>query len=141
MSESANKSAEANSFDGDNLTGANQGPLYFNTPLKYLTASSIIGDKVHNEIDEHLGEIKDIMIDVITGRIDYFIIKFGGFAGIGIKYFALPFNLIRVDPGRRLFIFKQGKEALEKAPGFDMDHWPDTNIHFENVNSYWSFMG
>jgi hypothetical protein len=30
---------------------------------------------------------------------------------------------------------------LEEAPGFDMDHWPDTNIHLEDVHSYWSFMG
>jgi sporulation protein YlmC with PRC-barrel domain len=132
---------EVNNLDGDNLTGANQGALYSNTPLKYLTASSIIGDKVHNEIDEHLGEIKDIMIDVITGKIDYFIIQFGGFLGIGIKYFAIPFHLVRVDPARRLFIFKQGREALEKAPGFDIDHWPDTNIHLDKVTSYWGFMG
>jgi sporulation protein YlmC with PRC-barrel domain len=136
-----NASPEVNKLAGDNLTGANQGPLYSNTPLKYLTASSIIGDKVHNDIDEHLGEIKDIMIDVITGRIDYFIMQFGGFLGIGIKYFAIPFHLVRVDPARRLFIFNQGREALEQAPGFDIDHWPDTNIHLDNVNSYWSFMG
>jgi sporulation protein YlmC with PRC-barrel domain len=136
-----NNNPEPNNFDGDNLTGANQGPLFSNTPLKYLTASSIIGDKVHNEADEHLGEIKDIMIDVTTGRIDYFIIQFGGHLGIGIKYFAIPFNQIRVDPNKRLFILKQGREALEQAPGFDMDHWPDTNIHLENVASYWSFMG
>ena len=132
---------EVNNLTGDNLTGANQGPLFANTPLKYLTASSIIGDKVLNEIDEHLGEIKDIMIDVITGKIDYFIIQFGGFLGVGIKYFAIPFNLVLVDPARRLLIFKQGREALEQAPGFDMDHWPDTNIHLDNVNSYWSFAG
>ena len=132
---------DVNNLDGDNLTGANQGPLFANTPLKYLTASSIIGDKVHNETDEHLGEIKDIMIDVITGKIDYYIIQFGGFLGIGIKYFAIPFHLVRVDPARRLLIFNQGREALEQAPGFDIDHWPDTNIHLDNVNSYWSFAG
>jgi sporulation protein YlmC with PRC-barrel domain len=141
MEEPINTNPEVNKLDGDNLTGANQGPLFSNTPLRYLTASSIIGDKVQNEIDEHLGEIKDIMIDVITGRIDYFIIQFGGFLGIGIKYFAIPFNLVRVDPDKRVFIFKQGREALEKAPGFDIDHWPDTNIHLEKANSYWGFMG
>jgi len=141
MNAKTNTNSEVDHLDGDNSTGANQGPIFANTPLKYLTASSIIGDKVHNENDEHLGEIKDIMIDVVTGRIDYFIIKFGGFIGIGIKYFAIPFNQVRVDPERRLFIFRQGREVLEKAPGFDLDHWPDTNLHLENVNSYWSFMG
>jgi sporulation protein YlmC with PRC-barrel domain len=129
------------SLTEDNLTGINHGDLYPNQPLKYLTASSIIGDKVHNEIDEHMGEIKDIMIDITTGKIDYLVIEFGGFLGIGIKYFAIPFGLLKIDAAKKVFIFSEKKEMLEKAPGFDMEHWPDTNIHFENVHSYWSFMG
>jgi len=131
----------AGNLTDDDLTGVNHGALYPNSPLKYLTALSIIGDKVHNEAGEHMGEIKDIMIDVVTGKIDYFIIEFGGFLGIGIKYFAIPFSLLRVDAENKLFIFNQEKKALRQAPGFDMDHWPNTNIHLEDVHSYWSFMG
>jgi hypothetical protein len=52
-----------NTLTEDNLTGTNHGELYSKLPLKYLTASSMIGDKVGNDKDEHLGEIKDIMID------------------------------------------------------------------------------
>ncbi len=126
-------------LQNDNLTGANSGDLFPNLPLKYLAASSIIGDKVRNSTDDHLGEIKDIMLDINTGNIDYFVIEFGGFLGIGIKYFAIPFRLVKVDPARKLFIFDLSKEALEKAPGFDIDHWPDTNLHLDQVYSYWSF--
>jgi sporulation protein YlmC with PRC-barrel domain len=126
-------------LQNDNLTGTNTGDIFPNLPLKYLTASSVIGDKVHNTKDEHLGEIKDIMLDIQTGKIDYFVIEFGGFLGIGVKYFAIPFRLVRVDPARKLFVFNQSKEDLEKAPGFDMDHWPDTNLHLDQVYSYWSF--
>lgn len=129
------------SFQKDNLTGINPGELFPNLPLKYLTASSIMSDKVHNETGEHLGEIKDIMIDLTTGKIDYFVIEFGGFLGIGIKYFAIPFGLLRVDPDKKVFLFDQSKEMLRKAPGFDIDHWPDTNIHLEDVHAYWGFMG
>src|SRR5271170_6126103 len=130
-----------NTLNEDNLTGVNHGELFANKPLRYLSASSIIGDKVHNNKEEHLGEIKDIMIDITTGKIDYLVIEFGGFLGIGIKYFAIPFGLLRVDAAKKVFVFSEKKEMLEKAPGFDMEHWPDTNIHFENVHSYWSFMG
>ena len=129
------------SFQKDNETGANPGELFPNLPLKYLTASSIMSDKVQNETGEHLGEIKDIMIDLSTGKIDYFVIEFGGFLGIGIKYFAIPFSLLRVDPDKKVFLFDQSKEMLRKAPGFDIDHWPDTNIHLEDVHAYWGFMG
>jgi sporulation protein YlmC with PRC-barrel domain len=129
------------SLQENNLTGVNPGGFFPNQPLKYLSASSIIGDKVHNDKGEHLGVINDIMIDLTTGKIDYVVIEFGGFLGIGIKYFAIPFGLLLVDPDKKVFLFDQSKEMLQKAPGFDMDHWPDTNIHLEEVNTYWSFMG
>ncbi|HSZ86370.1 MAG TPA: PRC-barrel domain-containing protein [Puia sp.] len=66
-----------NTLTKDNLTGINHGELYSNLPLKYLTASSMIGDKVRNDNDEHLGEIKDIMIDLTTGKVEYFVMNSG----------------------------------------------------------------
>ena len=122
----------------DNFTGVNQEGAHPNMPLKYLTASSIIGDKVHNEKDEDMGKITDIMIDLTTGTIKYVVIEFGGFLTIGEKYFAIPFDLLQVDPDRKMFIFNQPKEMLENAPGFDMGHWPETNFHAEET--YWSFV-
>jgi sporulation protein YlmC with PRC-barrel domain len=107
-------------------------------PLKFLTASSIIGDKVHNDKGEHMGKIEDIMIDISTGKIEYVVIEFGGFLTIGEKYFAIPFRLLQVDPANKEFIFNQPKEVLEKAPGFDINHWPETNLHGEE--SYWDFV-
>ena len=127
-------------FDKDNLSGENQGPLLPNQRGRYLTASSLQGDKVVNPADEHLGEIKEIMLDLETGKIDYYVIEFGGFLGLGIKYFAIPFRLLKLDPANKRFIFEQSREVLEKAPGFDMDHWPDTNLHFDDVHSYWRFI-
>ena len=41
----------------DNLTGTFEDDPYINTPLKFLTASSIMGDKVTNNEGEHLGMI------------------------------------------------------------------------------------
>lgn len=124
----------------DNLTGTNNEGAAPNLPLKCLTASSIIGDKVNNKADEHLGQIKDIMLNVQTGAVEYYIIEFGGFLGIGEKFFAIPFNLLTVDADRQLFIFDQPKEMLEKAPGFDKDHWPETNLHYYEADDHWSFM-
>ena len=127
-------------FEEDNLSGENKGPLLPNQTGRYLTASSLTGDKVVNSAEEHLGEIKDVMLDLATGTIDYFIIEFGGFLGLGVKYFAIPLRLLKLDAPNKRFIFNQSREVLEKAPGFDMDHWPDTNLHFDEVYSYWRFI-
>jgi sporulation protein YlmC with PRC-barrel domain len=127
-------------FENDNLSGENKGLLLPNQKGRYLTASSLEGDKVVNPGGEHLGEIKEIMLDLETSKIDYFVIEFGGFLGLGVKYFAIPFRLLKLDAPNKRFVFEQTREILEKAPGFDMDHWPDTNLHFEEVHSYWRFI-
>lgn len=127
----------------DNLTGENHQSKNANTPLRYLTASSIIGDKVCNRQDEKLGDIKDIMIDLSDGKIEYLVIEFGGFLGIGEKYFAVPFRLFEVDADKEMFIIDLKRDDLERAPGFDKDHWPETNSHeLQESYTYWGgFMG
>ncbi|MEO7308273.1 MAG: PRC-barrel domain-containing protein [Ferruginibacter sp.] len=120
----------------ENLTGVNTEGKSPNRPLKFLTATSIIGDKVFNDQDEHMGTIEEIMLDITRGQVEYVVIKFGGFLTINEKYFAIPFSLLKVDPSRRAFILNQSKEMIEKAPGFDMNQWPETNFHPEE--KYWN---
>ena len=127
-------------FEKDNLTGENQGALLPNQTGRYLTASTITGDKVVNPAGEHLGEIKEVMLDLENGKIDYFVVEFGGFLGLGVKYFAIPLRLLKIDTPNKRFIFNQSRQVLENAPGFDMDHWPDTNLHFDDVHTYWRFI-
>lgn len=130
-------------LERDNLTGKNHSGTRANTPVKVLTASTIIGDKVYNRQDEKLGDIKDIMLNVNDGTIEYFVIECGGFLGIGEKFFAIPFRALIIDTERHAFILDQSKEVLEKAPGFDKEHWPETNSHvFHDTSTYWGdFMG
>lgn len=130
-------------FDADNRTGSNHTGVNPNNPTKFLTANSIIGDNVVNQQKEKLGTINDIMIDVTSGKIEYVVIEMGGFLGIGEKFFAIPFYLLKLDAVNRDFVLNQNKEILEKAPGFDKDHWPETNNHmFSSAGTYWGgFMG
>ncbi len=129
-------------LDKENATGENQLGPAANNPVRILTATSIIDDKVVNTQKEHLGSIKDIMINVHDGTIEYLILEFGGFIGIGEKLFAVPFSALRLNPEERNFILDVDREFLESAPGFNKDHWPETNSHYYNVNTYWgSFMG
>lgn len=130
-------------LEEDNLTGVNHSGLHPNTPAKYLTSSSIVGNKVYNHLGEQLGRIKDIMLDINEGTISYMVIEFGGFLGIGEKYFAVPFETLALDTKHHTFILNQSKEVLENAPGFDKEHWPETNAHvLKSSSTYWGgFMG
>jgi len=107
-----------------------------------LTATSVIGEKVQNTAGEHLGEIMDVMLNVSGGTIRYFVIEFGGFLGIGEKYFAIPYGLLDYNRKKGIFILNQKRETLVNAPGFNKEHWPETHDHSEQVDYYWGdFMG
>ncbi|MFZ6014217.1 MAG: PRC-barrel domain-containing protein [Bacteroidota bacterium] len=129
------------SYEVDNRTGINQEGPDANRPVERLTATSIIGDKVENPQGEHLGNIDNLMINVHTGTIEYVVLEFGSFLGLGGKLFAIPFEEFRIAPGKHAFTLDRTKEYLKDSPGFDKDHWPDTNDHsyYGNVDSYWGY--
>ena len=130
-------------FETENATGKNSTGAHPNSPLKFLTATSIIGDHVHNSKDEHLGSVKDIMIDIRSGQIEYVVLELGGFLGLGEKFFAIPFSQLGVNAKSQTFVLHHDKATLQAAPGFDKEHWPETNTHmFDHASSYWGgFMG
>src|SRR2546421_105655 len=58
--------------------------------LDVYRASKLIGADVENPRGDNLGDIKDIVLDPQTGQIAYAVLGFGGFLGMGEKYFAIP---------------------------------------------------
>lgn len=90
-----------------------------------LSSSSLEGDDVVDSSGRNIGKIEDLMIDVVTGRVAYAVLSFGGLLGIGNKLFALPWSTLTVDETNKRFVCSVPKEQLERAPGFDKDNWPD----------------
>jgi sporulation protein YlmC with PRC-barrel domain len=125
----------------DNSSGVNHAGKHANIPVRILTATSIIGDKVYNNTGDDLGKIMDIMLNVDNGAIEYVIIAFGGFMGFRQKYFAVPFEALTLDIDHQSFIFDQNRESFEKHPGFNKGHWPEANFHGQYTRYYGGFMG
>ena len=110
-----------------------------------MSASTLEGNNVVNRANESLGEVKEIMLDVPSGRIAYAVMTSGGFLGLGDRLFAIPFSALTLDTEEKQFILDVSKDRLKDAPGFDKDHWPsmaDTtwggDVHrYYNVRPYW----
>ncbi len=126
-------------YTADNRTGTNhEGPVA-NIPVQRLAATSIISDRIEDPQGEDLGKIDNLMVNIHNGEIEYAVVEFGSFLGIGGKLFAVPFNELRLNPEKDVFVIHRDKEYLKNSPGFDKTHWPDTNDHsyFENVRMYY----
>jgi sporulation protein YlmC with PRC-barrel domain len=91
----------------------------------FMSASTLMGDDVYNLQDEDLGDVKEIMLDMHSGKVAYAVLSFGGFLGMGEKLFAVPWDALKLDTENKRFILDVSKDRLESAPGFDKDSWPD----------------
>ena len=109
------------------------------TTPNVLSASSINGDQVKNHQGENLGEIKDLMIDLDSGKVAYAVLDFGGFLGVGNKLFAVPWNAFQLCAEEKCFRIDADKEKLKNAEGFDQNNWPDMadRTWGENVHSHY----
>ena len=92
---------------------------------RLMGADTLIGNDVYNAAEEDLGDIKEIMLDMTTGRVAYAVLSFGGVLGMGEKLFAVPWDALKLDTVNERFTLNIDKDRLESAPGFDKDHWPD----------------
>lgn len=59
--------------------------------------SQLVGMDVRNARGENLGDIKDLVIDADSGRVQYAVVGIGGFLGIGEKLSAFPMSAFKVE--------------------------------------------
>ncbi len=104
-----------------------------------LRLSDLLNYEVHNATGDKLGSIEDIMIDWRSDRLAYPILSFGGFLGLGDKWFPIPLGAVTLDAAQQRFIFDVDEARLEQAPGFSPNELPDTaNPNWdEQILNYW----
>ena len=114
------------------------------TPL--IAAEKVAGTEVYNSAGDHLGEIHDMMIDKVSGKVAYAIMSFGGFLGLNEKFHPLPWKVLAYDTEKGGYVVPVTKELLEKAPMYDSEGHPDwadrtygKRVHdYYGVAPYWS---
>jgi len=104
-----------------------------------MGAETLIGNDVCNHKNEDLGDIKEIMLDMRSGKVVYAVLSFGGFLGMGEKLFAVPWNALRLDTKNKRFVLNVEKDRLKDAPGFDKAQWPNMSDQSwaKQIHSYY----
>jgi sporulation protein YlmC with PRC-barrel domain len=117
---------EKDTFGMYNKDGDAAGPEARKGPgPELMGADTLIGNDVYNTKDEDIGEIKDIMLDMRSGKVGYAVLSFKPFLSMGEKLFAVPWNAMKLDTEQKRFTLDVDKDRLKEAPGFDKSHWPN----------------
>jgi sporulation protein YlmC with PRC-barrel domain len=106
---------------------------------RLLSASTLAADDVYNPKGEKLGSIKELMLNINSGKVCYAVLSFGGFLSLGEKLFAVPWSALTVDTDNQRFVMDTDEERLKTAPGFDSDKWPNMadSTWEKKVNAYY----
>lgn len=90
-------------------------PEYFETSS--LIASDMVeGTPVFNRDHEKIGRIHNFMVNKHTGVVEYAVMSFGGFLGMGEDHYPIPWKKLKYVVARHGFVVNIDKETLAKAP-------------------------
>lgn len=100
-------------------------------------AHNVLGMEVRNRNDEKLGEVKDLVVDLRTGKISYAALSIGGFLGLGEKLIAVPTSALTPSDHQNVLIMDATRGELVDAPGFAATNWPDPRDVNFNQSPFW----
>jgi sporulation protein YlmC with PRC-barrel domain len=103
-------------------------------------ASDIIGMTVKNYQHEKLGTVKDLAVDVGSGRIVQVIISSGGFLGMDVTLTPVPPGALYREAGQKVLHLDASREKFDAAPKCDTAEW-DANTQSNRVTEVYSYYG
>jgi hypothetical protein len=133
--------------------GTEETPMQQNASNR-STSSSLIdsqrveGTEVFDPSGKHIGAIKRLVLDKLSGRVVYTIASFGGFLGLGGNEYTIPWNKLSYDTELGGYITNITEAQLKGSPDFglandDDDDWFDrdnerTLNDYYDTPYYWS---
>ncbi len=96
--------------------------------MRLVAASKVNGTAVYDTAGEKLGVVHDVMLDMPSGTVEYAILSFGGFLGLGSRHHPLPWHTLRFDAARGGYVVDIDPGILHGAPSYDPEDisaWED----------------
>ena len=103
-----------------------------------IASNKVEGTKVYNRQGEHLGEVYNFMVNKRSGQVEYAVMSFGGFLGMGESYHPLPWKVLTYDTRQGGYVVDLDKSKLEGAPSYRAGEEPTYDRAFgERVYGYY----
>ena len=75
--------------------------------------------------DQAIGEIDDLLIEKVSGRVAYAVMSFGGFLGLAHSHYPIPWSALKYDTALGGYRMGITEGQLKDAPAFSDDSWTD----------------
>ncbi len=104
-----------------------------------IESDRVEGTAVCDPNGNHIGAIKRLMIEKISGKVAYAVMSFGGFLGMGEDEHTIPWSKLDYDTSLGGYRTDISEEQLRGAPSVSRDRdydWSDRDRERE-LHDYW----
>ncbi|KQP55245.1 photosystem reaction center subunit H [Methylobacterium sp. Leaf399] len=88
---------------------------------RLIASTRVEGTAVYDQEGTHLGAVKSVMLDKVSGQVAYVVLAAGGFLGLGESLHPLPWRSLRYSVELGGYVVEIDRDALEQAPGDGRD--------------------
>lgn len=107
---------------------------------RLIGSDKVEGTAVYDRDGERIGTIHNFMVDKRAGKVEYAVMSFGGFFGMGQTYYPLPWQMLDYDTDLGGFRVEMDEEDLDHAPSFRAGGEPDFDDQYSRqVYGYYGF--
>ena len=107
-----------------------------------ILASKVKGTPVYNGAGEKIGTVEDIVLDKLSNQIMFAALGFGGFAGLGEKYYPVPWSMLDYSEDKGGYVVPLDRDRIQNAPAYDLKdltkHDGSIGSIREQSNSYYN---
>ena len=95
-----------------------------------ISSDKVEGTAVYNNEGDKLGSIDNLMIDKYSGHVQYAVLEFGGFLGMGTDRYPIPWQVLKYEPNKGGYIVPIDKARLQDAPKYQYDDMPPYDAEY-----------
>jgi hypothetical protein len=92
-----------------------------NETHELIASDKVEGTAVYSYSSEKLGVIRNFMVNKLSGEVEYAVLQFGGFLGIGEDYYPLPWDALTYDTDLKGYVVNIDKSILQDAPHYSSE--------------------
>ena len=105
---------------------------------RLIASNKVEGTPVYSRDRERLGTIYNFMVDKFSGQVEYAVLRYGGFLGMGQRYYPLPWRVLTYYRDAGGYVIDMLARDFEDAPSFDRDSEPEFDREYgRRVHSWY----
>jgi sporulation protein YlmC with PRC-barrel domain len=111
--------------------------LPINETEQLIASNKVEGTPVYGREGERLGTIYNFMVDKRSGQVEYAVMSYGGFLGMGQRYYPLPWRILTYDTNEGGYRVNMDYRDMERAPSFGRNDEPRFNREYSRRVHSW----